>query len=517
MKRKTTLRLILGDQLNHEHSWLAQPEDNVVYVIAELKQESEYTTHHIQKQVAFFLAMMSFAKHLRSEGHHVDYLDLDRTECFDNLTEMLTSLLTQYGANELEYQRPDEFRLRKQLMEFDVEGVTVTEVDTEHFLLPFSELSEYFHPEKHVVMEHFYRKMRKRFGVLMEDERTPLGGKWNYDAENRSKLKKKDVEKIPSPLLFANPTSNVIARIDRHHLKHIGEIGDRLIWPVDRPQSISLLTHFCQVCLPFFGQFQDAMTADSDSMWSLYHSRLSFALNCKLLSPHEVIDCALETYHRSQGAISLAQIEGFIRQILGWREYVRGMYWANMPHYREKNALNAVRPLPNFYWTAKTNMRCMQHAISQSLEWAYAHHIQRLMVIGNFALLTELHPSQVDDWYLGIYIDAIEWVEMPNTRGMALYADGGLIATKPYCSSGNYINKMSDYCADCHYDVKARSGKRACPFNGFYWRFMHKHRDSLATNPRTAMIYRTWDRMAPEVQDEHLVTAEFNLNRIDQL
>ncbi|MGR5499409.1 cryptochrome/photolyase family protein [Vibrio sp. DNB22_10_4] len=512
-----TVRLILGDQLNLQHSWFSDVENGVLYLIAELKQESEYVTHHIQKQVAFFLAMESFANTLAEQGHHVEHLTLDDSARFESLDELIFAKCLHHGADYFQYQRPDEWRLLEQLRQIALPDIAVKEVDTEHFLLPFSEIEALFPKGKAIVMDRFYRKMRKKHGMLMESEDKPLGGKWSFDADNRNKLKSNDLNDLPAPLLFANSTDDVIDRMVRHDIESIGEIGQQLLWPINREQSLNLLAHFCQICLPNFGRFQDAMTAEHESMWSLYHCRLSFSLNSKMLSPLEVLYAAINTYSESEGSISLAQVEGFVRQILGWREYIRGMYWSNMPEYQHKNALEAHRALPKFYWTGETKMRCMQHAISQSLEFAYAHHIQRLMVTGNFALLTEIDPDKVEEWYLGIYVDAIEWVEMPNTRGMALYADGGLIATKPYCSSGGYINKMSDYCGGCYYNVKERSGEQACPFNGFYWRFMHKHRDKLARNPRVAMIYRTWDRMAPEVQDEHLTTAEANLARIDEL
>ncbi|GMQ49317.1 cryptochrome/photolyase family protein [Vibrio sp. 10N] len=512
-----TVRLVLGDQLNLQHSWFSQVDKGVLYLIAELKQESDYVTHHIQKQVAFFLAMESFATSLTDLGHQVEHLTLDDSAEFESLDELVALKCRHYGAEQFQYQRPDEWRLLEQLRHLTLPNITINEVDTEHFLLPFSEINELFPKGRAIVMDHFYRKMRRRHGMLMANEDKPLGGKWSFDADNRNKLKINDLNDLPAPLMFANSTASVIDRLVRHDIRSIGEVGQQLLWPVNREQSLNLLAHFCQVCLPNFGRFQDAMTAEHESMWSLYHCRLSFSLNSKMLSPLEVLYAVIDTYSASDGVISLAQVEGFVRQILGWREYIRGMYWSNMPEYKRKNALEAGRALPKFYWTGETKMRCMQHAISQSLEYAYAHHIQRLMVTGNFALLTEIDPDQVEAWYLGIYVDAIEWVEMPNTRGMALYADGGQIATKPYCSSGGYINKMSDYCGGCYYNVKERSGEQACPFNGFYWRFMHKHRERLARNPRVAMIYRTWDRMAPEVQDEHLTTAEANLARINEL
>ena len=259
------------------------------------------------------------------------------------------------------------------------------------------------------------------------------------------------------------------------------------------------------------------MTANSPHQWSLYHSRLSFALNVKLLSPKEVIDAVISFYRQHTESVTLAQVEGFVRQILGWREYVRGMYWANMPSFREQNALDAQRKLPSYFWHGKTKMRCIGAAVNQSLDYAYAHHIQRLMITGNFALLTGCCPDEVDDWYLGIYVDAIEWVELPNTRGMALFADNGLIATKPYIASGSYVNKMSDYCKACPYQVKEKVGLGACPLNAWYWAFLYRHRERFSSNHRMKMMYRVWDGFTSELQGQILATAEENFARIEQL
>ncbi|PFG58542.1 deoxyribodipyrimidine photolyase-related protein [Vibrio sp. ES.051] len=510
-----TVRLILGDQLNSEHSWFHHVDDKVLYVIAEVHQESTYVTHHIQKVCAFFSAMAHFTKEKQSEGHHVLHLTLDDTQSFDDLAQVLQHYVSEVGATKFEYQRPDEYRLLEQLANITLDGVVKRCVDTEHFLLPFEEIEPQFPQGKHIMMEHFYRRMRKRFDILMQDGK-PVGGKWNYDANNRNKLKVKDVEQLPQPLMFSIDVSDILERLQRHNIQTIGRLKGDLLWPVNRSQSLSLLAHFCQICLPQFGRFQDAMTSKHESKWSLYHSRLSFSMNTKLLHPKEVIEAALHAF-RSNPNIDIAQVEGFIRQILGWREYIRGVYWANMPHYPQKNELDASRTLPSYFWTGETKMACMRHAIGQSLDYAYAHHIQRLMVTGNFCLLTEIDPDQVDEWYLGIYIDAIEWVEMPNTRGMALFADGGIVGTKPYAASGSYINKMSDYCKDCYYDNKVRSGEAACPFNSLYWRFMHKHEKRLATNPRIGMIFRSWDNMAKSQRQAILDTAEHYMKNLESL
>lgn len=511
------MRLILGDQLNINHSWYRQPEPDVLYVIAELHQESTYVKHHIQKLCGFFAAMESFAKQLRSENHHVLHLTLDDTCQYKDLTDLIIDLCDQYSIQHFEYQHPDEYRLALQLEQLKLEfNRTITCCDTEHFYLKNHEFEQYLKPHKHNRMESFYRKMRKRFNVLMDGD-NPAGGQWNFDAENRHKLKPNDIEKIPQPLLFANDVSKILQRINKHSIATIGIAKSELIWPINRQQSLQLLSYFCDQCLPLFGRFQDAMTCESDHKWSLFHARISFALNSKMLQPMEVIDTAIKQYEAKQSGIDLAQIEGFIRQIIGWREYIRGMYWINMPDYKELNQLNAKNPLPDYFWTGNTKMNCVKNAIDQSLEYAYAHHIQRLMVTGNFAMLAGIDPDVVDEWYLGIYIDAIEWVELPNTRGMSQFADGGLIATKPYAASGSYINKMGDYCKRCNYQVKEKYTENACPFNSLYWHFMNRHSEKFSNNPRTAMVYRNWNKMDSEIRQKTLEKAQQVLANLENI
>lgn len=516
-KKFDSLRLILGDQLDEGHSWFRSPDAGVLYVIAELHQETGYVKHHVQKLCAFFAAMEAFAVKLRSEGHDVLHLTLDETVEFGDLSELIQSLCKRFQASVFEFQSADEYRLQQQLQALDLPaGIYVKESDSEHFLLPREELGEYVTAGRHNRMETFYRKMRKRFDILMEDDK-PTGGKWNYDSENRHKLKADDFDRIPAPLCFDNDASGYLRRIEAHRIESFGEPAERLLWPVSRSQSLQLLDYFCRHCLPYFGRFQDAMTCRHEHRWSLYHSRLSFALNTKLLSPREVTDTALERFEASKGVISLAQIEGFIRQILGWREYVRAVYWVNMPQYAKLNQLDAKRDLPAFFWSADTRMNCMRQALGQSLQYAYAHHIQRLMITGNFCLLAGIHPDQVDNWYLGVYVDAIEWVEMPNTRGMSQFADDGIVATKPYSAGANYINKMSDYCGDCHYDYRQRSSDSACPFNSLYWNFMVEHRDRLDRNPRIGMIYRNWDKQPEDNRKALLKRAAWILSNLESL
>lgn len=514
----TILRLILGDQLNADHQWFATADDKVTYLLAELPQETGYVRHHVQKVCGFFAAMGQFASQLRDSGHRVMHLTLDET-CNDrDLSALVHRLCRCHGFSHFEYQRPDEFRLMQQLAELETElqadGVITQLHESDHFLLSFAQINAEFPEGKPLKMEHFYRRMRRRFDILIQEGK-PEGGRWNYDVRNRQRLTPADIPQLPAPLLFSNDVTGILSRLKKHGVKTVGQAQDELLWPVNQQQARMLLEHFIRYCLPLFGRFQDAMTCRSPHSWSLYHSRLAFALNCKMLNPLEVITAALQAYHA--GLADIASVEGFIRQILGWREYVRGIYWRNMPHYRSVNALAAHRSLPAFFWHGKTNMRCMAEAIGQSLEYAYAHHIQRLMVTGNFCLLWQVEPAEVDAWYLGIYMDAIEWVEMPNTRGMGLFADGGLIATKPYSASGNYINRMSDYCKHCQYDVSQRSSDNACPINSLYWDFMLQHRERLSANPRVGMIYRSWDGLDEYEQQACLQRAAWLRDNPDTL
>ena len=507
------MRLVLGDQLNREHSWFSHVHNDVVYVFAELRQETDYVRHHAQKVVAFFAAMKAFSDELESAGHRTLYLDLDHTQDDVDLPALLQRLFTEWGVSRFEYLLPDEYRLRRQLAEFSEKlDMETAALDTEHFLLPFDVLGEWFDAGKKTRMEHFYRRMRRHLDILIDDQGQPVGERWNFDTENRKKLPSS--QSIPPVLRLNNPTEPIRARIERHGIQTIGNFQDDLQWPVNASQARRVMNHFIEHCLPDFGRFQDALSTRDP--W-LFHSRLSFALNAKILSPRELVDSVMAAWQRDRQRYPLASIEGFIRQVIGWREFMRGIYWTYMPGYATRNHLGSKRKLPRFFWDGKTDMACMAHAIGQSLDHAYAHHIQRLMVTGNFALLAGIDPDEVDAWYLGIYIDAVEWVEMPNTRGMSQFADGGVIASKPYCSSGNYINKMSDYCAQCSYRVKDKTGQQACPFNSLYWHFMIRHRDELSRNPRIGMIYRSWDRMNEEHRDGVLKTAEAILDQLDDL
>lgn len=361
-------------------------------------------------------------------------------------------------------------------------------------------------------MESFYRDLRKKHNVLM-DGNSPVTGKWNYDKENRAKYTGKTP--LPEKILFQHNAEGIVELLKEKGVKTIGTIeGNKSYRPANREESLQLLEHFATKSLAHFGKFQDALT---DRDWLLFHSNLSFAMNVKMLSPKEVVNRCVEEWHKKPETISIAQIEGFVRQILGWREYMRGIYWAKMPDYAQKNFFGFQRPLPKWYWNGKTKMNCLKHAISGSLDKSYAHHIQRLMITGNFALLAGCSPDDVDQWYLGIYADAVEWVEITNTRGMSQYADGGIVGTKPYVSSASYINKMSDYCKNCKYSHTNKTEENACPFNSLYWHFYAVNREKLSQNPRIGMMYRIWDKMGIAKQNDLLDKAEYYLANIEKL
>ncbi|EON78821.1 Deoxyribodipyrimidine photolyase-like protein [Lunatimonas lonarensis] len=501
--------MILGDQLNYQHSWFSEPDPEVVFLLMEMRQETDYVTHHVQKVVAFFSAMRSFSRFLAEGGHRCMYLTLDDPANAQSLTQNLDWIISREGFTAFRYLLPDEFRLDKQLHDYCKKlGIPSQVEDTEHFITDRSFLQTFFAGKKTYLMESFYRELRKHYQVLVNGDQ-PIGDRWNFDVENREAIAA--VSEVPEGKGFANDVADLLQLLDSSGVNTIGSVpATGLDWPIDRRQSLESLHYFCEELLPHFGKYQDAMHTESIY---LYHSKLSFALNTKMLSPMEVIRKVESLWRQRPQAYPLAGIEGFIRQILGWREYMRGVYWATMPEYAERNYFGHTAKLPSFFWTGDTKMNCLKHAIKQSLECAYAHHIQRLMITGNFALLAGVHPDEVDRWYLGIYIDAIEWVEITNTRGMSQFADGGLVGTKPYVSSANYISKMSNYCGTCFYKKDKKTGANACPFNSLYWAFYERNRPLLEKNPRIGFVYRTLDRM--QNKQELLQQAEMYLASLD--
>ena len=507
-----TLRLILGDQLNEQHTWFNSKSEDITYVLMEIKSETNYVVHHIQKVVGIFFSMRLFAEKLKSNDHQVIYIKLNDETNKHSFSENIQQLINNHKFQLFEYQLADEWRVDQEMIQLTQKLVIESKVyDTEHFFTKREELNNLFENKKDFLMETFYRTMRKKHDILMERGK-PIGGKWNFDHANRKRIPEK--HQIIYPKIYKHDVSEIVQLLDECGIKTIGEINSKSFgWPVTRDESLELLGYFIENCLPLFGTLQDAMTKKS---WSVYHARISFSLNIKLISPKEVIDKVVE-YWEINKHCEINQIEGFIRQILGWREYMRGIYWAKMPEYKSLNFFGHTNKLPKWFWDGKTKMNCLNHAISQSLEYSYAHHIQRLMVTGNFALLAGIDPDEVDTWYLGIYIDAFEWVEITNTRGMSQYADGGIVGSKPYISSASYIDKMSDYCKNCHYNSKEKIGEKSCPFNSLYWNFFDQHQEKLRTNFRLKMMYSIWDKMDTMQKENILIQADYYLSNIENL
>ena len=513
-KHFKSIKIILGDQLNVKHPWFDELDNNVLFVLMEVRSETDYVKHHIQKVVAIFEAMRKFAEILRDKGHQVKYFKINDPDNQQSFTKNLDVLAKQVGAQEIHYQLPDEYRLDEELKSLSEKiGLPVFPSESHHFLTSREELKNLFEGKKTFLMETFYRKMRVKHQVLVDSANQPIGGKWNFDQENRKKVPKN--HHILTTQLKTKDCSEVYDDILKAGVQTIGNIiPTQFHWTTTRTEAIELLEEFVEKALPLFGTLQDAMT---EKHWYLYHSRLSFAMNVKLISPLEVIRRVEKAYYDEPERYELNQIEGFIRQILGWREYMRGIYWAKMPEYADLNFFEHQRKLPSWFWTGETKMNCLKHAINQSLEQAYAHHIQRLMVTGNFALLAGIHPDEVDQWYLGIYIDAFEWVEITNTRGMSQFADGGIVGSKPYVSSAAYIHKMSDYCVGCSYQHDKKVGQNACPFNSLYWNFFDEHEEKLKSNPRLGMMLNLWKKMPKEDQIALLTQAKTYLNQIETL
>ncbi|NJN47900.1 MAG: cryptochrome/photolyase family protein [Candidatus Competibacteraceae bacterium] len=499
----TTLRLVLGDQLSRSISVLSDIDRaNDIVLMAEVHDEATYVRHHKQKLVLVLSAMRHFAQSLHAEGIHLDYVELDSTGNSGSFTGELKQALTRHSATRIIVTEPGEWRVWEMMQAWaDDFGLPVEIREDDRFLCSRSEFAAWAKGRKRLRMEFFYREMRRKTGWLMNGDK-PEGEQWNYDAENRRVLPKHVA--IPPRGRF-NPddmTRDVITLVSQSFADHFGDL-DSFAWAVTRDDALHALRHFIAQSLPQFGDYQDAMKTGGDV---LFHSVLSPYLNIGLLNPREVCEAALYAYHA--GSAPLQAVEGFIRQILGWREFIRGIYWLHMPDYAQSNFFKADRLLPDFYWTGETDMNCLREAIGSTRRNAYAHHIQRLMITGNFALLAGITPDQVEEWYLIVYADAFDWVELPNTHGMALHADGGLLGSKPYAASGAYIDRMSDYCMGCIYSPKVKLGSQACPFNYLYWYFLITNEAQLSINPRMAMPYRNLARMTEERRQQIVQQAE---------
>ena len=502
----TRLVLVLGDQLSPGLSALrAADKKRDIVIMAEVASEATYVAHHPKKIALVFAAMRKFADALRAEGWQLQYTRLDDPENAGSLPGEILRRAAQTGATEVIYTQPGEWRLIGALQDVPL---SMTQLQDDRFIASHRDFEAWAKGRKALRMEYFYRDMRRRTGLLMDGDQ-PAGGQWNFDHDNR-KSAPDAVDNLPPRFDPDQTTEAVLDLVEERFGQSFGRLRP-FGFATDRAQALQVLEHFLTHALPRFGDYQDAML--DGHMW-LYHAVISPYLNIGLLDPLEVCQRAEAAWRA--GHAPLNAVEGFIRQIIGWREYVRGIYFLEGPDYPTRNALGHDCDLPALFWGAPTRMRCVSKTVEQTRDEAYAHHIQRLMVTGNFALLAGIDPGQVHDWYLRVYADAFEWVEAPNVVGMSQFADGGVIASKPYVSSGNYIAKMSDYCKSCSYDVRAKTGAKACPFNLLYWHFLIRHRDRFAGNPRMVQMYRTWDRMAEDRREAVLRDADNWLKRMDK-
>lgn len=482
------LRLILGDQLNQAISSLRDTDKNQdIIFMCEVWEEATYVNHHKKKIAFIFSAMRHFAQELRNDGFHVVYTKLDDPDNLGSFKDELKRIVDQYKPEQIVVTEASEYRVLEDMKSWDFDIPLDIRID-DRFLCTHTEFSDWATGRKQLRMEYFYREMRKKHNILMHDGK-PEGGQWNYDSENRKPPK----EGLNIPQTYhSNPddiTKDVMHLVTEKFPDHFGDL-DPFHFAVTRSQALQALNQFITERLCNFGDYQDAMIQDEPCM---YHSHLSFYINCGLLLPLECVQAAEDAY--KQGHAPLNAVEGFIRQIIGWREYVRGIYWLKMPEYETDNFLEANRQLPPLFWGAETQMNCMRQCVKETKENAYAHHIQRLMVIGNFSLIAGLDPAEVNEWYMIVYADAYQWVELPNVTGMILFADGGFLGSKPYAASGAYINKMSDYCKKCRYKATKKNGPDACPFNYLYWDFLMRNQEKLRGNHRLGMIYKTMERM----------------------
>ena len=503
------LRLVLADQLSDSLSALNDVQAGDTILLCEVMEEATYVRHHPKKIAFLFAAMRHFADGLKGKGFQVRYVTLQDPANTGSLTTEVARAAKELGLQQVIVTEPGEYRVRQMMLSWQAElGLSVEIRTDDRFLCAIDRFARWANGKKQLRMEYFYREMRKAYNILIEADGAPTGGQWNYDKENR----KPPAKGMVSPPRISHKKSailtEVLALVGNRFSGHFGTL-EPFHFAVTRAQALVELDDFIARILPHFGDYQDAMVKGEAF---LNHSLLSSYLNAGLLLPLEICRKAEAAYRSNQVPLNAA--EGFIRQILGWREYVRGIYWLNMPAYADLNFFDTKRPLPDFYWGGKTDMACIKEAVDHTREHAYSHHIQRLMVTGNFALIAGLDVKQVQDWYLAVYSDAYEWVEMPNTLGMALFGDGGLLGSKPYAASGKYIDKMSNYCAGCRYDPQQMLGETACPFNALYWDFFARNRDKLEANQRLPFVYSTWDKFAPERQNGIKDQADSVLDRM---
>lgn len=500
----TVLRVILGDQLSARLEIVAGAEKGRdVFLLAEVMAEAIYVRHHVKKIAFLFSAMRHFAEALQRAGHAVRYVALDDDGNSQSLDGEILRAVEALRPSRVAITEPGEWRLREGFEALRLAlAVPLDILPDTRFLCSHADFNAWAEGRRELRMEFFYREMRRRHDLLMEPDGKPTGGRWNFDAENRKPPK--PGLGSPKRLSFRKDpiTLDVLDLVRRRFPDGYGRL-EPFHFAVTRQQALRELDHFIAHILPGFGDYQDAMVKGEPF---LRHSLLAAYINAGLLYPLEVCRKAEAAYRDGHAPLNAA--EGFIRQILGWREFVRGIYWRFMPGYVERNALDATEPLPWFYWSGETRMACMREAFAHTHDHAYSHHIQRLMITGNFALLAGIDPKAVHEWYLAVYADAYEWVEAPNTIGMALYADGGLLASKPYAASGNYIKRMSNFCDGCAYDASVSVGDHACPFNALYWDFLARHRDRFNGNARMPYVYANWDKMGADKQAALLQQAD---------
>lgn len=501
-ERAERLLVLFGDQLDAKSPALAELDrERDAVLMVEAREESSHVPSHRQRTVLFLAAMRHFALELAGKGFRVRYISLDDPANTGSLDGEVRRAVKALGVKKLIVQRPGEHRVMAMAAAWKKSLVETEIVEDQHFLCSPKSFREWADGKKSLVMEMFYRRERKRLGVLMDDDGGPVGGAWNFDKENRRSFKT-----APSaPAVYrARPdaiTKEVIATVEREMPDLPGRLSS-FGWGVTREEAKRSLADFVEHRLRFFGDHQDAMWTGEPF---LYHSLLSPYVNLHLLAPMELVDPAVAALEAGKAPINA--VEGFVRQVIGWREFIRGVYWLEGPSYETRNALDQHGRLPGFYWTGQTEMRCVRESVGQVLEHGYGHHIQRLMVTGNFALIAGVHPREVSDWYLGMYVDAVDWVTLPNTLGMAMHADGGVVGTKPYAASGKYIQKMSNYCKGCRYDPEKRTGEDACPFNIFYWEFLVRNEETLGANQRMALILSHVKKMTKREKVELTVSA----------
>ena len=493
MSKTAALRVVLGDQLTPGVSALEglDPKRDRV-LLMEVMAECTYVPHHPQKIILILSAMRHFARALEARGVKVDYIRLDDPANTQSFAGEVARAVARHRPKRIIATHPGEWRVLQDMEAWEKTLGLPVEIRADHrFICDLPRFRAWAKGRKQYRMEFFYREMRRETGLLMEGDE-PAGGAWNYDAENRAALPAGVTPPAAPRFAPDEITREVMALVSTRFGAHFGA-AENFAWPVTARDAEAALAAFIRDRLPRFGDYQDAMAADQPF---LFHSLISTSLNIGLLDPRAICIAAEQAWR--DGKAPLNAVEGFIRQIIGWREYVRGLYWLLMPGYAEGNALSAKRPLPAFYWGAETSMRCMSQAVGQTRDHAYAHHIQRLMITGTYALIAGLDPAEVNRWYLSVYADAFDWVELPNTQGMALYADGGVMASKPYAASAAYINRMGDYCRGCAHDAKDAVGPRACPFNFLYWDFIARHAEEFARNPRMAMPVMGLRKLRPE-------------------